>query len=136
MLKLSPYLRFAGNCREAMEFYHECLGGELKILSVGESPMVSQMPPEMKNKVMHAKLEKDGMVIMASDMMGAGKLVNGNSVSLSITGTGEEEIKRYFSKLSQGGSAIKPLAKAFFGLYGDFTDKFGIGWMFQADMPK
>ena len=29
MPTLNPYLTFNGNCREAMTYYKECLGGEL-----------------------------------------------------------------------------------------------------------
>ena len=39
MAQLNAYLRFNGKCREAMTFYQACLGGELTIQTVGESPM-------------------------------------------------------------------------------------------------
>jgi PhnB protein len=136
MVRLNPYLRFAGNCREAMQFYKECLGGELKIMTMGESPMASQVPKEMIDRVMHAVLTKDSIVLMASDMMGPEKAMKGNTVTLAIMGTEMEEIKTYFTKLSQGGTLKHQLEKTFFGVYGDFTDKFGIDWMFQADNTK
>ena len=31
-MKLSPFLLFDGNCAEAMEFYHSCLGGDLSMI--------------------------------------------------------------------------------------------------------
>lgn len=136
MVKLSPYLRFNGNCREAMEFYKECLGGELTIMTMGESPMASQVPPEMKSRVMHSVLKKENMTFMASDAIGPDKITRGNSVVLAIMGTGIEEIRPYFLKLSGGGIIKHSLEKTFFGVYGDFTDKFGIDWMFQGDNPK
>ena len=47
MAQLNPYLNFPGNCRLAMEFYRECLGGELFLQTVGEMPeMAVQMPPD------------------------------------------------------------------------------------------
>jgi uncharacterized protein YndB with AHSA1/START domain/uncharacterized glyoxalase superfamily protein PhnB len=136
MLKLSPYIRFNGNCREAMEFYKECLGGTLTLMTVKESPMAVQMPEESRNKVMHAMLETNGMVILASDMFGLGDYLIGNNVSISITGTGEEEMRKYFAKLSVDASAVHPIENTFFGVYGDFTDKFGIRWMFQSEKAK
>ena len=136
MVKLSHYLRFNGNCREAMEFYKECLGGELTIMTMGESPMASQVPPEMKTRVMHSVLKKDNMTFMASDAMGPEKIMKGTNISLSIMGTDMEVFRPYFSKLSSGGVIKHPLEKTFFGVYSDFTDKFGIDWMFQADNPK
>jgi uncharacterized glyoxalase superfamily protein PhnB len=51
-------------------------------------------------------------------------------------GVGKESIEKYFSRLSEGGSKIQPIQRTFFGWYGDFKDKFGVNWMFQADNPK
>lgn len=135
MAQLNPYLRFNGNCREAMSFYKECLGGELTIQTVGESPMASQMP-EAKDLIMHSALKKEGFTLMASDMIEPGKIVKGNNISLSISGADEKEIKTYFSKLSLGGKVTHALKEEFFGLYGDLVDKFGIKWMFESDKPK
>ena len=48
MARLNPYLNFDNNCREAMNFYKECLGGELTLQTIGESPLCDKMPPQMK----------------------------------------------------------------------------------------
>lgn len=34
--RLSPYLQFDGNCKEAMEFYQSILGGKLDLSTFGE----------------------------------------------------------------------------------------------------
>ncbi len=34
--RLNPYISFAGNAREAMEFYREVFGGELELNTFGE----------------------------------------------------------------------------------------------------
>jgi PhnB protein len=47
MAQINSYLTFSGNCREAMTFYKECLGGELAFQTVGESPLSDQMPKQM-----------------------------------------------------------------------------------------
>ena len=133
MTQLNPYVTFNGNCREAMTFYQSCLGGELTLQTVGASPMKDQMPAEMHSNVMHSLLKKDGIVIMASDMMGPGELVRGNGITLCINGGSPEELKTFFAKLSEGGTVGHDLKEEFFGTYGDLTDKFGINWMFQAD---
>jgi PhnB protein len=80
--QLNAYLRFDGNCREAMTFYMKCLGGELKMQTVGESPMAAQSP-NMKDKIMHSVLTMEGITIMASDMMGPEGVKKGNTISLS-----------------------------------------------------
>ncbi len=53
---INSYLTFSGNCREAMRFYQECLGGELQIQTIGDSPMAAKMPKKMKNYILHATL--------------------------------------------------------------------------------
>jgi PhnB protein len=132
MAQLNSYLTFNGNCREAMEFYRDCLGGELSIMTLGDSPMASQMP-DKKDEVMHSTLKKDGMVLMASDMIMPGELVQGNTVTLCIIGGSAEELKTFFTKLSEGGKVGHELKEEFFGTFGELTDKFGMNWMFQAD---
>jgi len=64
---LNPYLAFDGKCREAMTFYKEALDGKLSIQTFGESPM--EVPPENKDRVMHATLTFGDAIIMASDGM-------------------------------------------------------------------
>jgi PhnB protein len=132
MTQLTPYLSFDGNCAEAMEFYKSCLGGELEINKVGDSPMKDKMP-DKKDWVMHSSLTSGALVLMASDLMMGGSVTRGNGVTLTINGATREELKEYFAKLSVGGKVGQPLQEAFFGMYGDLTDKYGVLWAFQAD---
>lgn len=62
MKSINVYLGFGGKCREAMNFYKECLGGgELELQSVSESPVADQMPPDFdKDQILHSTLVKDG----------------------------------------------------------------------------
>jgi PhnB protein len=133
MAHLNVYLNFNGNCREAMTFYQECLGGELKMQAFGESPMAGQTPPEMQKNIIHSSLEKDGLVLMAADIMGTKGVIKGNTMYLCMIGSSKEEIAPAFSKLSEGGIVHHPLKEEFFGTFGELTDKFGIDWMFQAN---
>jgi PhnB protein len=135
MIKLSPYIHFNGNCREAMEFYRKCLGGNLVLSTFADSPMVAQTPPAMKDKIIHSRLETDGIVIVADDMTRPGVVTVGNNISLYVQGAGLKEIEVYFSKIAEGGKVTQPLTEAFFGVFGIINDKFGISWIFQADRP-
>src|SRR6267378_2537439 len=103
MTQINSYLTFSGNCRDAMTFYKECLGGELTLQTVGESPTAEQMPPEMKQSIMHSTLTNGGIVLMGSDMVGKDGLIRGNAISLLLNCSSEEEIKDYYAKLSEGG---------------------------------
>lgn len=130
MNRINSYLTFSGNCREAMTFYKECLGGKLVLQKIGDSPMADQMPPEMKDCIVHSELRNNDLILMASDMVDSSGLIKGNSVSLMINCRGEEEIRDLFAKLSEGGKATHPVENTFWGaLFGALTDKFGNHWL-------
>lgn len=130
MSQLNPYLSFNGNCREAMEFYRDSLGGELSIQTIEEANMSGDFP-DMKDKIMHSALLKNGSVLlMASDFLGPGSLVSGNNISLTLNCDSEDEVNNLFSKLSDGGHITHPPKEEFWGgVYADFADKYGINWM-------
>ena len=69
MIALSTYLLLDGTCKEAMEFYQSCLGGELSISLVGDTPMKQMFPPEMHDRVINAHLKSEGIALSASDWM-------------------------------------------------------------------
>lgn len=132
MTNIVSYLTFNGNCREAMTFYKECLGGELTFQTIGESPMANKMPTEMKDGILHSNLTNGGLVIMGSDMCNENGLIKGNSVSLMLNCSDEEEVKTKYKMLSKGGIANHPLENTFWGaVFGDLTDKYGNHWVFN-----
>lgn len=130
MISINSYLTFNGNCREAMMFYKECLGGELTFQTIGESPMSSKMPAKMKDSILHSTLINEGVVIMATDCVREAGLIKGNAISLCLHCSSEEEIKYRYEKLSSDGKANHPLEDTFWGaVFGDLTDKFGNNWV-------
>jgi PhnB protein len=131
MGRLHPYLEFQGNCRDAMNFYHQCLGGELFVQTIGESPMAEGMPAEAHNNVLHSTLKVGDFVLMAADGMGGETKSHGNGVSLCMVGSSKAEIESAFAKISEGGKVLHPLKEEFFGTFGDLVDKYGFTWMFQ-----
>ncbi|HEX4205561.1 MAG TPA: VOC family protein [Ktedonobacteraceae bacterium] len=136
MTRINAYLGFNGNCREAMTFYQACLGGELTMQTFGESPMADQVPAEAKQNILHSSLTKGALVLLGSDMgsMGSEGFVKGNTITLCLDCSSEEEIQTFFTKLSAGGHITHPLKTEFWGgTFGDLTDKFGMNWMFSYD---
>lgn len=131
MTQINAYLNFNGHTREAMNFYKECLGGELVMQKIAESPMAAQMPSDMGAKILHSSLTNNGIVLMASDCRGAA-VVNGNNIALCINCGSEAEINSFFNNLAEGGKINEPLQQSFWGAtFGSLTDKFGIHWMFN-----
>ncbi|MBP7967610.1 VOC family protein [Candidatus Woesebacteria bacterium] len=131
MAQLTAYIGLNGQCREAMEFYKKCLGGELQIMTFGDSPLGKDMSSEMSNRIMHSALIKKDFLLMASDMSYDEGYKPGNNVSLCLVCSSEDEVQTLFKNLSEGGHVRHSLKKEFFGTYGDLTDKYGFNWMFQ-----
>ncbi len=53
MAVTTPYLNFDGKCREAMQFYKDCLGGELTIMTFGDVDPTTAA--DAKDRVMHGR---------------------------------------------------------------------------------
>ena len=133
MITLSTYLLLDGSCSAAMEFYRSCLGGELSMSLVRDTPMKAMFPPEMHNRVINAHLKSESMSLSASDwMLPSEKPIQGNTVCLYISGGSAEETRGLFDRLSAGAKEVEPLSEQPFGLYGAITDRFGVRWMFHS----
>lgn len=136
-MKINTHLTFAGNCREAMTFYKDCLGGDLSFQTIGDSPLSGKMPKKMRDCILHATLKKDNTLLMASDLVGDNGLQKGNSVSISLNCTSEAEIKQCYARLSNGGVQLHSLESNFWGnLFGDLMDKYGNHWILNFNRTK
>lgn len=134
MTSLTAYLLFDGKCKQAMEFYRSCLGGELMVTKVKDTPAKDQMPAFQHDKVLNARLRSGNLEISASDWLALGETpVRGSNVCLFLSAGTLEELKAPFEKLSQGAEVTDPLSRQFFGAYGALNDRFGVRWMFHTD---
>lgn len=133
MLKLSPYLTFNGNAREAFEFYAKVLRGKIvMMLKNGETPMRDEMPADAHDRIAHTRLVIGDQVLMASDAMCEQVNAKGMTVSLVIDTPAEAE--RIYQELGEGGAVTMPLAETFWAhRFGMLTDKFGIPWMVNCE---
>jgi PhnB protein len=107
---LTTYLLFDGSCKQAMEFYKSCFGGELNLVKVGESPAKDYMPAAMHDRVVNARLKSGSIDISASDRLMPNRTpVRGNTVCLYLRGGTKQELKLFFDKLSEGADVTDPL---------------------------
>lgn len=127
MPRLNPYLRFNGNAREAFGFYQSCLGGELSLQTVGESPMAAYMPNK-KDQLFHAQLKNGEIVLLGSDMIGDAGVIKGNTMVLTLECHTKAEADGFFDKLAVGGTVGHPMTEQPWGAIGDLQDKFGVDW--------
>lgn len=130
--RLNPYLAFRDTAADAMAFYQSVLGGELTSSTFAESHM--DVPAEEADNIMHAMLETDGgLTLMAADVPSHMDLATGSSISVSISGDDEAQLRGWFDGLSTGGTVTVPMEKAPWGdTFGMLTDKFGVDWMVNA----
>ena len=136
MKNVNVYLNFGGKAEEALNFYKDCMGGEIVSMQrYGDSPM--DMPKEMKSRVMHAEFKSEGVYFMASDGQPGQPLTAGNVVSLSLNLDDRDEQTQIFDKLSDGGNVMMPLSDQFWGArFGMLTDKYGVNWMLNCHTEK
>lgn len=136
MTSMNPYLNFAGNAREALEFYKKLFGGEVTTLTTyGDGGMAQD--ESMKNRVMHSEFKADGVFFMASDAPDNTQPHSDNNISLSLNFTDVPEQTRVFNALAQGGAVTMPLDISPWGTsFGMLTDKYGIQWLLSCNVPQ
>jgi len=126
--RLNPYISFNGNAREAMEFYESVFGGTLTLNTFGE---YGQPDAPESDKIMHGMLETDqGFTLMGSDTPPGMPPKSGDSITVSLSGDDADELRSYWSELSDGGTVTVPLEMQMWGdEFGQCVDRFGVSWM-------
>lgn len=139
-MSLNIYPTFDGNCRAAFDFYRSIFGGDFSALQTfAQGPADMGVPEEEQDRLLHISRPIGTSVLMGSDSSSAfgSPPVAGNNFSISINGQSKEHCDDMFAKLSDGGMVKMPMDETFWGAYfGTWTDKFGINWMINYDLPK
>ena len=133
-MQLNAYLNFNGDCQEAFKFYAKSLGGKIVTMQAhGDSPVADHVPAGWRDRIMHARLDVAGMVLMGADAPPEQyQKPQGLYVSLAVTTP--QEAERMFKVLSEKGTVQMPIQKTFWSeRFGMFIDRFGIPWMVTCD---
>lgn len=138
-MQITPYLFFAGTCREAMTRYAEILRtAPPEIMAFSDLPETEKahLPGVADDAVMHASLNIGSGMLLASDEVGADFTpMAGSSVTLVLPTA--EETTRVFDALSEGGAVRMPLMEVFWTpAFGTLTDRWGTRWMVMAEEPQ
>ncbi|KGX92863.1 3-demethylubiquinone-9 3-methyltransferase [Pontibacillus halophilus JSM 076056 = DSM 19796] len=133
MKHVTPYLTFPGNAKEALDFYKEAFQVEItNVQTFGDADFPT--PEEMDDRIMHARLEKDGVLIMVSDAFLDQDVSAGNNISLALEFENDREIERVYSQLAEEGTVIMELQDTFWGArFAKVKDKFNIIWDLNLD---
>ena len=99
-MKLDIYVNYPGHCEEAFRFYEQHLKGKITgIARHGEQPNPN-IPDNWKNKILHARIEIGGSVLMGADIPNAEPM---RSAYLTLSLDSAKEAEHIYAILSDGG---------------------------------
>lgn len=134
-MKITAYLNFPGNCREALAYYEKHLDAKTLVISTWEHmPGPQNLPPAInKESVMHARTQIGETLVMASDGPKAEPM---RSAYLCISVNSNEDAERIYKALTDSGEVFMAMNETFFAhRFGQLRDKFGINWMVIHEKP-
>lgn len=131
---LNPYLMFNGEAADAIALYQRALGATLAgpLMRYGDVPGQT-FPEEVQRRVMHARLEVNGEVLMVSDSHPDNPVPRVSNLSVALDFDDLDHATRVFEALAAGGKVTVPLHDTFWGaVFGALDDPFGVAWMFNC----
>jgi len=136
-MQVNPYLMFNGTCEAAFKFYEKVLRGKIEAMIPHKgSPAESHVPPEWKDKIMHARLVIGDEVLMGSDAP-PDHFEQPKGFSVAVNPTDPAEADRIFNALAENGTTTMPIQQTFWAeRFGMCVDRFGIPWMVNCAKPS
>ena len=126
-MRLDVYVNYRGACEEAFRFYERHLGGRNLCLSRHADQPNPNIPADWKDKILHARIEIAGAVLMGADIPGAEPM---RSAYLTLTVDTEADAERVYALLTDGGEVFMKMEKMpFANRFAMFRDRFGTSWM-------
>jgi PhnB protein len=135
-MKLHTYLNYGGNCEQAFRFYEQHLGGKIiMMMTHGQRPGATDVSPELKNAILHARINLGETVLLGADIP-PDRFQPMRSAYLSLTVASIQEAERIYALLSDGGQIFMPMEETFFAFrFAMLRDKFGTSWMIIHERP-
>lgn len=135
-MRLNTYVRFCGNCAEALRFYETELGGKIGMIATySQMPGLSGDMARMAEAVLHARITIGDTTMLASDVLPE-QFQPIRSVSICIAVDSDAEAGRVYRTLSQGGEVLMELQETFFASsFAEVRDRFGVLWMIVCESP-
>jgi PhnB protein len=111
------YLTFNGQCRQALNYYRKCFGGELVVLQI-----------VMKNTIVSAVLINDYFKLVGTDLTGNDGIIIGNNISILIECASGAERSRIRDFLSENKNGRKNGGDNLINV----TDKYKVNWILSV----
>ena len=99
-MQLHTYVNYGGNCEQAFRYYEQHLGGRVASLVRHRDMPNPQIPPEWKDKVLHARIEIGSTIVMGADVPHAEPM---RSAYLTVSADSDADAERLYDVLSEGG---------------------------------
>lgn len=126
-MKLDIYVNYSGNCEQAFRFYEQHLGGKITSMSNHEQQQNPNIPDGWKTKILHARIEIGGAVLMGADIPAAEPM---RSAYLTLRLDTATEAEHIYLLLSGGGQIFMKMEETnFASRFAMLRDKFGTSWM-------
>ncbi|KRQ87837.1 hypothetical protein ABG79_00002 [Caloramator mitchellensis] len=124
MKRITPNISVE-NCNEALEFYRDVFGGEIKNVQHANN---IEMFKGQEGKIIHSELHvNENCIFYFVDFLGNKSI--GNNVQLILELNDFEEIQKIYDKLKEEGNVIFELQKTFWGAFhAVVVDKYGVSW--------
>ncbi len=126
-MRLDIYVNYRGSCEAAFRYYEQHLAGRVTgLVRHGEQPN-PQIPADWRDKVLHARIEIGGTVLMGADIPHAEPM---RSAYLALSLDTEAEAERVYALLTDGGEIFMKMAQTpFANRFAMLRDRFGTSWM-------
>ena len=126
-MRLDIYVNYRGTCEEAFRFYEQHLGGRITGMTRHSDQPNPNIPPDWKDKVLHARIEIGNAVLMGADIPSAEPM---RSAYLTLTVDSEAEAEHLYGLLTDGGQIFMKMEKTpFANRFAMLRDRFGTSWM-------
>lgn len=132
---VNPYLTFNGNAAEALDFYVGALGATVVVKQPFKDMPGSDFTGADGERIMHATLQLGEGQLMLSDAMPGQEVGPGTNTSITLQYADTSIVDAHFAALAEGGQVTMPLENTFWNArFGVLVDRFGISWMFNAEL--
>ena len=129
--QLNPYLKFNGDCQEAISLYTQALNAKVNaIMRWSELP---DTPPEYGHNVMFSCLDVGPNTLMLSDIPSGQTIESGDNNAVHLDFEDLQSMIDCFESLAKDGDVTMPIESMHWGAkFGALTDRFGVSWQFHC----
>ena len=135
-MKVSPYLIFNGNCKEAVRLYEKAFETKASLCYYKEAPSgeMGEMPAELGELVMHGVLPVGKSTVYLCDTTPDKKTSFGDGAFACVELDNAEDVRAAFEILKEGGKVFCEAQETFWNkCYAELEDKFGLKWTIMIE---